>query len=182
MKRCISIFFIILYLYNFAGYLVIFSVLRDRVKADVKHQLKETVPDSESVILAFHTHSLAHGVYPIQWMEEYEFRYAGEMFDVIRSFVVGDTTYVVCFNDVKENLLLADLDAHVNQHMGDSGSRASLDAFKDVFKDSFPHSLLPAILLAEIGMVISVRPSQYRSPNPDVPFHPPRSLPETGVL
>jgi hypothetical protein len=172
MKRTFAYLFLFLYSYNLAGYLVVFSVRQNIVRSEIKKMLKESVPHSDLILLTFHTTSLQQGKYPLQWIENHEFRYAGGMYDIVHSRTSADSTHYLCVNDVQEEALFADLDSHVQREMGSQGAR--LDAFKDAFKNSFTDRFpdLPVLtVIATNGPPIQ---TLYESVVADVASPPPR--------
>ena len=173
MKRTFAYLFLFLYSYNLAGYLVVFSVRQDHVRSEIKRMLKESVPQSDLLQLVFHTQSLEQGQYPLQWIEDHEFRYAGGMYDIVRSHTTGDSTYYLCVNDIQEEALFADLDSHVQREMGSQSGR--LDAFKDVFKESFVERHIVAIVLPLQLTCPDQIADMYESIVPDIAFPPPRT-------
>lgn len=174
MKKFVAIIFLSLYIYNIAGYLALFAVMQQRARAEIKKSLKQSVPEHELHHFAFHTPSLDTGVYPIQWIDDHEFRYNGSMYDIVRQLRVQDTTYFVCVNDIQEERLFAHLDSHVQRHMGDSGQPGKLDPFKDVFKDSLTRTIFVASNGNLCGTVAPPTPHNYLFTEPDVPSLPPR--------
>ena len=174
MRRFFALIFLSLYLYNIVGYLAVFSVIQYRIRSEVRKLLKESVPDSQLHHFSFHTGTLERGEYQIQWIEDHEFRREGQMFDVVRSFVVNDTTYVVCINDVEEEKLFEHLDNHVKRQMEHNGQSGKFDSFKDVFQDSHRTIILVFHRLDFSGEVIALSLDGYLSIALDVPFLPPR--------
>lgn len=177
MKRFVASVFLLLYAYNIAGYLLLFAVLQYRTSSEVKRMLKLGVPESQLTTFAFHTHSLANGSYHLQWLDEHEFRRDGRMYDIVRSFVREDTTYLICINDVQEDQLFEHLDNHVQRAIGSSGTLNKFDAFKDVFKDSFANEIARIEKSAVEGRVILTIFDNYFPFSPEVPSLPPRSTP-----
>ncbi len=174
MKKFVAIVFLSLYVYNIAGYLALFAVMQQRARAEIKKALKLSVPEHELHHFAFHTYSLQAGHYPIQWIEEHEFRYNGGMYDIVRSHTKHDTTYFVCVNDVQEERLFAHLDSHVQRHMGDSGQPGKFDSFKDVFKDSLARAAYVAPTGTACEKLLPPDLHEYLFFEPEVPSLPPR--------
>lgn len=176
MRRFIIAVFLLLYFYNFFGYIAVFSFLQYRVRSEVKKMLKESVPTSDLILFAFHTPTLDSNGYSLRWIKSYEFRYAGGLYDVVRSYTGNDTTYFLCLNDSKEERLFENLDNHVRREMGHSGHQGMLDAFKNVFKDSIPPQ---CEILRNLFVLVSLIPwtaEEYQSIVLDVPSPPPRFL------
>jgi hypothetical protein len=177
MKRFVALVFLFLYAYNIAGYLLLFSVLQYRTRSEVKTMLKESVPETDLTTFAFHTLSLTADAHSLQWIDDHEFRREEKLYDIVRSFVHGDSTYLVCINDVQEERLFEHLDNHVQREMGNSGNAGRFDSFKDVFKDSITKCVIRVGTLAVEGNIAVGAVYNYSHVEPDVPFLPPRSTP-----
>jgi hypothetical protein len=175
MKQTFAYLFLILYSYNLAGYILVFSVRQTVVRNEIRSMLKESAPESDLILLTFHTSSLKQGKYPLRWIEDHEFRYAGAMYDIVRSHSSGDSTQFLCFNDTLEEALFADLDSHVQRGM--SNHSAWLDAVMDLFETSFTdfHPPTPSLM----AIAINGPPVQalYESVVSNVIPPPPRSHP-----
>lgn len=174
MRRLFALVFIFLYLYNIVGYLALFSVLQHRVQNEVKNMLKAGVSEKELVQFAFHTPSLDNGTYQVQWIETNEFRYEKNMYDVVHSSTMYDTTYFFCIDDTQEKRLFENLDSHVQREMDGSAQPGKFDPFKDVFKDSFAYRFIHFNLLPRTGIIVDLPADQYVSVELDMPFLPPR--------
>jgi hypothetical protein len=178
VRRFAAIFVILLYLYNFAGYLAAFYVLQYRVRSEMKTTIKAGLPETMLAVLVFRTSSLGNDTPPVQWLEEDEFRYAGGMYDVVRSYTSGDSTYFLCINDVQEERLSANLDSHVNREMNATGRTKSLDSLQNLFKDSYQKQSGVTSGLVLLGRVLDPTAGSSLAMIPNAPFHPPR-LPAT---
>jgi len=181
MKRFVASLFLLLYLYNSAGYLAVFSYLQYRVRSEVKQMLKASVPRSELVLFAFHTRSLESNIYAIHWIEDHEFRYQGGMYDIVNSSCVGDTTYLLCLNDIMEEELFKDLGNHVQRHMGYSEKQGMLDSLRDVFKQSYFTCIDLFDDLLAIGLSVAPQEDIYKSVVMDIPSPPPRTFAVSSV-
>ena len=54
----------------------------------------------------------------IHWKEKgKEFRYNGNMYDVVRTLKKGDTTIYYCYADVRESKLISEIDKQVNDYL-----------------------------------------------------------------
>lgn len=110
------------------GTTLLFFALRQQVRKEVKTQLKEGVPDDQLTRFAFSRTSPPPGV---QWIHEGEFRFYGQLYDIVRAEQRGDTTLYYCINDHAEQQLFANLDAAIRDTLGTSKSaRATHSALK----------------------------------------------------
>jgi hypothetical protein len=95
------------------------------------------------------------------------------MYDVVRMHTSGDSTYLLCINDVQEEHLFATLDRHVQRELNDSGRLSSLDSFKDLFKDSYHDPLDALVRLTLLGRCTDLAVQDLIFIAVDAPFHPP---------
>lgn len=171
MKRTIAIVFLVLYAYNIAGYLAVFKAMQYHVRKEIKRQIKEAVPQKDLVLI-----TIAEGEESaLHWIKDHEFRYLGNLFDVVRHRTQNDTTYYYCVNDTHEELLFENLDAHVRAQMNaDGAAQKTADVFKSITKDYFLQSLTFSFY-PPAGIVLIATPDLFfASFTSDVPTPPPR--------
>jgi hypothetical protein len=176
MRRFFALVFLFLYLYNIVGYLAVFSVVQYRIRSEVKKMLKANLPDNQLQHLSFHTASLQRGTYTLQWVEDHEFRFRGQMFDIVSTIVIGDTTTFICLNDVQEERLNDQLAGHVQQQMEDTGASSKLDAFKEIFKDSISDKAVFMPPPLQVGQLANTPLLMCGSVEPDIAVPPPRTI------
>ena len=176
MRRTIAIFFLFLYLHNFAGYLAVFFILQHRTQNEMRNRIAAEIPDGQLTLLVFHVDLLKQGSDLFQWIEENEFRHDGAMYDVVRTRVAGDSAYFLCTRDTDEERLLSDLHQHTQREMNHSGVFSNFDSFKDVFKNSFSNPAAGRGLLADFGYCAVPDMTLPLFSISDAPFHPPKSI------
>lgn len=87
------------------GYFLWFSILQNGIRREMKKEIVEGLAgeDLEVVIIPAGRQS------EFQWIKPgKEFRYKGEMYDVVRSRVDGQNTYYHCIRDSREKKLIND--------------------------------------------------------------------------
>jgi len=176
MRQTIATFFLLLYLYNFAGYLAVFSILQYRTQNEIRRRIASEISDDQLTPLAFHVDLLKHESALFQWVEKNEFRHGGEMYDVVRTRIVGDSAYFLCIRDTDEERLLSNLHEHTQREMNHSGALNSFDSFRDVFKNSFNNPATGAGVLVDLGYNVVVDVALPSFLIADAPFHPPKSI------
>lgn len=94
-----------------------FSIQLGQVRHRVKQQIKAGVPERERILLKIpHKEEFAgNGVFVRR--HEGEFRYKGEMYDVLTAEDHGDTTWYWCIHDVHESGLFKDLNSRIDQYL-----------------------------------------------------------------
>ena len=104
-------------LYSIVGIFINFSLEHRSIKKEIKRLLIHKLPDEELSLIMISKANSGE----LRWMKkDKEFRYKGNMYDVVRSEQKGDTTYYRCFNDTRETRLFAHLDKLVKDQTGTS--------------------------------------------------------------
>jgi hypothetical protein len=57
------------------------------------------------------------------WTERHEFRYRGQMYDIVKHEVRNDTTYYTCIHDVRESKLYADVEQQIQDDFSQNPER-----------------------------------------------------------
>jgi hypothetical protein len=172
MKKILPIILICAFLYSILGFYLNFEIAQYRIKKEVKSRIIKNLPVDELTLVKISFSDKKK----ITWMEEgREFRYKGEMFDVVTIKKGKDTTYYYCFSDVRESKLLARLDKLVKDQTDNSQSRANQ---KKQEINYFFHKILFTQCLVETSVLYFNYPSSYKSWNAEVLSPPPR-IPNT---
>ncbi len=176
LKRYVPIFVLLLYAYNLAGYLGFHLARQSAIREEIRTTLRGGFPDSVLTVVGFATSSIRNGSAPLKWTDENEFRYGDSMYDIVRSYSRGDSTFFVCLNDVDEAQVLASIDRHVDRELNSSGRSALLDSLQDAFKDAMPRSRVTPADLACFGRILNFELNFLSHPPSDPLYHPPHSL------
>lgn len=99
-----------LLLLQLQGPWIIFKLQQQAIRSQIKQQLKTGVPAEDLVTLRIARAWEEKGNDRFQRIHAGEFRFDGEMYDIVRTEVRGDTTYYTCIHDVRESGLFARLD------------------------------------------------------------------------
>ena len=112
MKKHIAILLFVIFSIDIAGYYLVFSFRQIIIKQNIKYSIKLNLPN-ELLTLIISTPSTAK---EILWKERGEFRYRGNMFDIVRKVIKsGDSIFYYCINDKKETKLFSNLEEYVNK-------------------------------------------------------------------
>lgn len=118
MRILLAISLLLLLLFQTASYLLVFKIQQYQIRKEIKQQIKAGVPEEALVLLKIplSLETSAHNEH-FQRIHDREFRYRGEMYDIVRQEQHGDTTWYYCLWDEKESELFAQLDKQVAQQM-----------------------------------------------------------------
>lgn len=96
------------------GYYIVFNMIQFQVKDEVKQQLKHSVSQEDLVIISidYTDASLLTWTKPNK-----EFRFQGQMYDVVDKEVKGTKALYRCLHDFKESKLFAHLDMHIKNYI-----------------------------------------------------------------
>lgn len=116
MKRATAILLLIVFTYSFLGAGFVYNVWLLSVKQQVKHKL-ETEFEDEPTIVKVPAGWEESPPEQFEWHEEHEFRYRGQMYDVIKKERRGNQIWYYCHWDKAETKLLDNLAHYVDNYL-----------------------------------------------------------------
>jgi len=171
MKKTIAILFIVLYVFNLAGYYAVFKALQYQVRVDVKTRIKASVSESELVLIIVRNDEEG----TMHWLNESEFRYRGNMYDVVRHYSRGNAHYYVCINDKQEDQLFKNLDLYVATQCNTEGvPEKAANPFKSIIKEYVPQIRVLGPITFKVTRFGVTQGFNLISHTADVPTPPPR--------
>lgn len=111
-----------------------FTIRRSQIRADIKYQIKNGVPESQLFVIRFHANDE-----PLWTKPGKEFKLGEHMFDIVRTEEGDNFTDYHCINDVQEKQLFSDLDKLTHKRL--LGKNKALGAS---LVNGFNHYLPPA--------------------------------------
>lgn len=107
MRKWILILLTSIFLFNTGGYFVWFSVLKLNIHKEIRHEIEKGLKEKELSLIIVSNSNKAD----ICWTKpDKEFKYKGEMYDVVKVKIKNQKRYYYCINDSKENRLIAHFD------------------------------------------------------------------------
>jgi len=103
-------------MFQSTGYYMSFKIQQQRIRHEIKQQIKAGVPQEEIVLLIL-SRAVQDDRDEFQRIHDHEFRYQGKMYDIVRQEDHGEATWFYCISDEKETLLFARLDEQVKNEM-----------------------------------------------------------------
>jgi hypothetical protein len=168
MKKLLSIVLIFVFFYSIMGFYLNFEIEQYQIKEEIKEKIINNLPENELTLVKISSADSKK----VTWMEDgKEFRFKGNMFDVVRSKTWDDTTYYYCFDDKNESKLFVNLDKLVKEQTDNSRSRTTQ---KKQDNPCFFHELLFTRSLPPTPVVYFDYFSWYKSVDTDVLSPPPR--------
>lgn len=179
MKTIISIVLIFVLSYNFIGAGFVYNIWLYSIKNEVKVTLQAKYDKEFKVIKVPKT--WANDPPPeFKWHEDHEFRYRGQMYDVIRKEVKGNQIWYYCYWDKAETKLLNNLSKYVSsflQQQPDHKEKAEhlVVILKKTFllfeKYYLPNIKLPSLSLIPENIMLVRRFQDVETPPPRDAMH-----------
>jgi hypothetical protein len=112
LKRSIAILMLLLLFVGLNGYYLVFKIEQRQVRKEIKQKIKNKIPDNELHIIVVDASNIGE----IEWEKENkEFKYHGDLFDIVRSEIIQNGTRYYCINDHQEKRLFTRLDELVSE-------------------------------------------------------------------
>lgn len=173
MKGFCAILLTLIFTFNLVGYLVVFKVQQYQIRREIIHNIERGIPESQLTCITVNQENKNK----IIWKHKKEFRYQGEMYDVVKVEKLDEeTTVYYCINDSQETHLFAKLDKHLKK----TGKNKNQQNFplKIVFKilpkpDSRFGNLIDTV--SEVNQKSNFKYAEfYTSPELEISSPPPR--------
>lgn len=122
--------------YNITGYYVAYIALIVKAKEEMRSFIENSEDYSQMTRLVFHFENGDIKDKDFSFMDEDEFEYKGNMYDVVKSEIKDGFIYFYCINDKAEETINQALQKHIQDNFStDSPSQKNMSAiFKNVLK------------------------------------------------
>lgn len=135
MKRLISTFLLLLFTFHFLGAGLLHHFRLYSAKKAAKTSLTEERKSELDIIKI--SKDKAYSSPEVQWVEEHEFRYRGEMYDVLKTEVHDGTIWFYCHRDTHETRILNELYDYINNFIDQKREPKSDNSFASVLEKLF---------------------------------------------
>lgn len=96
---------------------LVFKFFEMKYKREIRFMIKAGVPEDQLVPFTFHKEYINNPQPDFKWIKSWEFRYKGQMYDIMKTIDKGDSIKYLCIHDVKESDLFANLDKHIDKFL-----------------------------------------------------------------
>jgi len=176
MKKLLAICIVVLLLFNSMGYYIVFKATQYAIKKEVKSLIKQGVPDKDLSLIKVAVDDVQKQA-ELKWLDKKEFRYRGQMFDIVRYYTRNDTTYYYCINDKQEAKLFSHLDKQIEHHS--KKSDATRSKVHNIYKNLIRHYTVNSKLsICPVSRSLFFSTAQVKIPawfSKDIPTPPPES-------
>ncbi len=117
MKQVVSLFLLVIMLFQSVGYFVAFKLRQSEIRREIKLHLLAGIPDEKLVLLKIPDSLTKLPNSQFRWLHKGEFRFGGQLYDIARSVNHHGETWFYCIADKKETHLMTELDNQVRNEM-----------------------------------------------------------------
>jgi len=113
------------------------------------------MPSKEEMIelLIFNKEDILEGKNDFRWIHSREFKYKGDMYDIVKKEEDDKQLIVYCINDTKEKKLEVEFDRAVHKNSSDDKQRPTTINYNFVF---ISEPVVPGLLVEELELVFPV--------------------------
>jgi hypothetical protein len=115
LKKLLAYIVLILFIYNLAGYYIVFRGWQTGIRCQIKKQIRSDSKNAGYDVLKFSKSDLLQKKIILEWEKDDEFCFNENMYDVKSKIETTDSITFICFNDRKEKKLIDQLQTWVNQ-------------------------------------------------------------------
>lgn len=133
-------------------------------------------PSKEEMIelLIFNKKDIQEGIIDFKWIHSREFKYNGDMYDIVKKEATDDQLIIYCINDTKEKNLEAEFEKRVHKNsLEDKNLPANKNIVNILLSEPIQAEQISNALVCEISFNIW-RTDFYQSTFLDIPSPPPR--------
>jgi hypothetical protein len=133
VKRLFSFLFLIVFIWQLAGFFIYFEIERYHVRKYIKRAIKQSLPQNQYKQFNFTNEEFKD----LTWINEHEFKMNGRLYDVVKKNKSNVVFSVSCIDDIQETVLFAQLDEATVSNLNNQPEKAPLKSFVKVFKLAF---------------------------------------------
>lgn len=120
---------ILLILFQGQLYFIMFKSFEKKYKSEVKQLIKDGVDDRDLVAFTFPVDKQGNIVAEnFRWIKENEFRFDGEMYDIVNFEKNTDSISFYCIHDFKESRLFENLDKYLTDYLNNNPEKKNQTA------------------------------------------------------
>jgi hypothetical protein len=130
VKRLFSFLFLIVFIWQLAGFFIYFEIERFHVRKDIKRAIKHSLPQNQYKQFNFTNAEFNE----LTWINDHEFKMNGRLYDVVKKNKSNVGFSVSCIDDIQETVLFAQLDEATVSNLNNQPEKAPLKLFIKLIK------------------------------------------------
>jgi hypothetical protein len=133
VKRLFSFLFLIVFIWQLAGFFIYFEIERHHVRKDIKRAIKQSLPQNQYKQFNFTEKEFKE----LTWINDHEFKMNGRLYDVVKKNKSNIGFSVYCIDDIQETVLFAQLDESTASNLNNQPEKAPLKSFVKLLKSVY---------------------------------------------
>ena len=127
LRKIISILILSVFIYNAIGFLAVHQVLSAYYKHLGMKQVKKPTAEELIELLIFNKNDILLSRIDFRWVHSREFKYNGDMYDIVEKKETDDQLIVYCINDTKEKKLEEEFEKRVRKNSSGDKNRPTIN-------------------------------------------------------
>lgn len=134
---------------------------------------KKPSDDEMIELLVFNKEDIEKNKIDFRWIHEREFKYKGEMYDIVKKDEINNQLFLYCINDVKEKMLEEEFAKKIHDNSKNSKRQQIANHLNIVLSEPAQEEKINFAHFYELSFN-SFYPDNYNSFQQDIPSPPPR--------
>ena len=138
--------------------------------------LRADMPSEEEMIelLIFNKNDIDNNKIDFRWIHSREFKYNGDMYDIVTKEETAEQLIVYVINDTKEKKLEEEFEKRVHKNSTEDKQRSTINSFNFISISEPVRSEQIEIAITHKSVFSNLRTNSYKSLHLDIPSPPPR--------
>jgi hypothetical protein len=174
LKQTITILLALVFVYNTMGFLFIQPLLVRYYKQLGMNEAANPSNKNKIELMVFNKEDILNQKINFRWIHSREFKYNGDMYDIVKKEENKNQLILYCINDTKEKKLEEEFEKRVHQNTSENKQRPSANFQLNILlseavqNENISTELLPEYIFRE-QLIIG-----YKSNHLEIPSPPPR--------
>lgn len=121
----ITIILLPLILFHSEFEIILHKGLEAKYKREIRKMIKAGVPEDQLVSFVFPRDIREKTLPEFKWTKSNEFRYKGEMYDIVKEEILNDSIVYRCIHDVKESGLFKRWESYLDEYISKNPDKKS---------------------------------------------------------
>ena len=173
LKKSISILILSLFIYNIFGFFALYPFLSFYYKNLGMQKTGEHSDEEVIELLIFNKEDIVENRIEFKWIHSREFKYNGEMYDIVKKEERDNKLFLYCINDKKEKKLEEEFEKKIQDNSSNSKHRQLSNQFNILLSEPFQAEKLSFAPVHDFRPKVA-RSDFYNSVQLDIPSPPPR--------
>lgn len=174
LKKTVTILVTLVFVFNTIGFLAIHPFLSFYYKNIGMRQADKPSEEELIELLVFNKDDILKGKINFRWTHSREFKYNGDMYDIVKKEENDKQLFFYCINDTKEKKLEEEFGKRVHQNSSENKQQPTANNFNNILLSEPVQTEQFSIAIVNEQIFNYWRTDRYKSFQLDIPSPPPR--------